>query len=160
MHFSAFRRACRDLTTPPAKGPGARWGGIAKDAYAPWFRLNRRSEASRLRWPASFAGCSGVASEARLPSGRTVSPESGCGKVTNRTSGPFPPSRHLQLTSYSAGTRPRRKRRPHKGSGPSADWHRCSTEETKKREFQRQAHASADHVLARTGVCWRPFDFV
>lgn len=159
MPFATLEQDFPGLTFGTAKLLGSRVGSRRGDETEPFFRLNPRSEGGRSSAPASLAGVAERAS--RTVGAPTQAPIPGidCGKVTNRTSGPYGSVRPLHLNSYSAGTRPRPKRRPHTGSGPSTDRHRCSFEETKKREFQRQAQVSAHRMLARTGVCWGSIDF-
>lgn len=135
-------------------------GGGRLTEIRSFFRLKARSEGCRLAAATHQIGAAG-----RLVTFKTEPAEApihavSCGKVPTRTSGLIRPVRLLHISSYSAGTRSRRKRIPHQGGWPAIDWRSCSFEETKKREFRRQAHVSADDLLARTGVCWGSIDFV
>lgn len=156
MDFGAFQLQRLVRGAPAGFDGGSRLGGGVADALRPLFRRNPSSEGCRSSAPGS--------STLALQAGRSPLFGShsrvGCGKVTNRTSEPFRSVRQLHLTSYSAGTGLPPKRYPHKGGEPSADWHRSPVEETKKREFRRQALVGADYMLARTGVCWGQIDFV
>jgi hypothetical protein len=156
MCFDVSQQIRRELDMASGRPPETRCPGKGADTIRPSFRRNPPREGCRSS--ASGFSVRGLRADPAALLGSTL--WVGCGKVTNRTSEPFRPVRHLRLTSYSAGTRLRPMRHPHKGSEPSTDRHRCLTEETKKREFQRQAHVSANYLLARTGVCWEPIDFV
>jgi len=139
MSFDDFQQVSRRLAACSRGDRGSRGGGIGRPSAWPCFRRNL--------WP---EGCRPLAAEPFAGGYRPVPVtdwKSCCGKVTNRTSDLFRSVRHLHLNSYRLGTGSRPMRRP--SSEPSTGWRRCSTEETKKREFQRQAQVSADEQFAR-----------
>lgn len=160
MVFEGLHRRSGGSTVAVTNDFGSPCGSNRIGDIEPFFRRKRWSEGCRSAAPEGFAKVAGRASTRNWEAWQKAIVKIGCGKVTNRTSGLFRPVRLLHLNSYCAGTGPRPKQHPPMGSGLSTDWRRCSSEETKKREFQRQAQVSADHLLARTGVCWGSIDFV
>ena len=148
------------LSPDVAKRSGSIQGAGRLTEIRSFFRLTARSEGCRLAAATNQVGAAGRASKSETEPLGAPNHAVSCGKVPTRTSGPIRPVRLLHISSYSAGTRSRRKRIPHQGGRPAIDWRSCSFEETKKREFRRQAHVSADDLLARTGVCWGSIDFV
>jgi hypothetical protein len=160
MSFADLQYAPHSLTTPPGGLLHSRSGGGRAAGRGPSFRLNPSSEGCRPEVPAQLAGVFGWPSGERsgpcalsdLPGRLRQGAQSNFGRV--------PASENLHLCSYRASTRPPPTWRPDKPCGPSTDRHRCPAEETKKREFRRQAPISAEYLLARTGVCWELIDFV
>jgi hypothetical protein len=135
----------RDEIIAHVERGASRRGGRPHDTRAPFFGPNLLGQRPRSAPPARSSTClarsAGTASAA-VPMPVRAAP---CGKVPNRTSRPFRPVTPLHLLSCRAGTGPQLKRRlPIKGVKPAFDRHRHPTEETKKREFQRQAPVRAD----------------
>ena len=142
---AAVQQERRDEIIAHVERGGSRRGGGPRATRAPSFGRNSLGQRPRSALPARLSSClartAGTVSAAAPVPGRAAP----CGKVPNRTSRPFRPVTPLHLISCCADTGPQLKRRlPIKGVEPAFDRHWHPTEETKKREFQRQAHVSAD----------------
>lgn len=112
MSLATFRRDFRDLSFGAARLLGSRVGSRRGGDSGPFFRLNPTSEACRSSVPAWFVGVGKKTPGIDRAPRRIPVTSIGCGKVTNRTSGPYGSVRPLHLNSYGAGTRSRPKRRP------------------------------------------------
>ena len=144
-HSTAVQQERRDNFIARVSRGGSRRSGTLPDTFPPSFGPTLLGQRPRSAHPARPSSCLArlagtVAAMARRP-GRAAA----CGKVPNRTSRPFRPVTPLHLIPCCAGAGPQLKRRlPIKGVEPAFDRHRYPAEETKKREFQRQAQVSAD----------------
>ena len=142
---AAVQQERRDEIIADVERGGSRRGGGPVATRASCFGQNSPGEGSRSALPVRLSPCLAIPAGAVSAATPLPDPSAACGKVPNRTSRPFRPVTPLHLLSCRAGTGPQLKRRlPIKGVGPTFDRHWHPTEETKKREFQRQAPVSAD----------------
>lgn len=128
-----------------ASHSGTRWGSRTEGAIAPRFRRKAKSGGSysvalRSFTPASRKGPGaplGTVAAAGGPARLRQGDQSNFGAVpASETASP-----QLVRCGYETSS----KAAFPSGSKRSTDQHCCSTEETKKREFQRQSHAGATY---------------